>query len=101
MESHERLREACEEMKWRWPGEKTHLTAQRLVPIVNYETKTLGIRHCMVLWKKKRQVSKVWQVAMAMEWEVDWTQRNSYALTTLPALSSDSLPNLVLGVRPS
>lgn len=35
------------------------------------------------------------------EREVDWTQRNSYAPTTLPVLSSDSLSNLVFGVRPS
>lgn len=35
------------------------------------------------------------------EREVDWTQRNSYAPTTLPVLSSDSVSNLVFGVRPS
>lgn len=62
------MKDEREEMKRRRPGEKTHLMAQRLVAIVDYETKTLGIRHCMVLWKKKRGVSKVWQVAMVMEW---------------------------------
>lgn len=49
---------------------------------MNYGTTTLGIRHCMVLRKRKREVSRMRQVGMVMGEEVDWTQRNSYALTT-------------------
>lgn len=70
----------------RRPGEKTHLMAQRLVAIVDYGTKTLGIRHCMVLWMRKRGVSKVWQVAMVMSGRL--TGPRETATHRLPCLSS-------------